>query len=437
MKVEAALRQCSRAPREHDCSLLHVNGTSQRLRIAITDYSGHAFPVQLSRELARRGHDVLHLHFADFLTPKGRLSVGSNDPWTLQIEGIKLDQPFAKYSFFRRRFQEIEIGKRIGNRIADFAPDVVVGCQLPLDALNQLVRRCGSDKWPFVFWQQDIYSTAISKILTKRLGLAGRLIGAFYRRVERRALKQSAAVVMIADDFLKALSATFGISRSNVHVIENWGPLAEIPRRSKCNAWSKRHGLENADVVLYSGTLGLKHDASKLLALAESLRSRPRSVVVVASEGLSADWLAAESKRRDLKNLLVLPFQPVESYPDVLASADVLVALLEADAGSFSVPSKVLSYLCAGRAIVLSAPSENLAFRIVQQSHAGRAVGCDESEAFIGAVRHLLDDEGARQRAAAFGRKYAETEFDILRIGSRFEKILAGVARPETKAVPG
>src|SRR5438309_10385705 len=91
-----------------------------RLRIVLCDYSGHPFQVQLSRELARRGHDVLHLHFADFLTPKGRLAVGPDDPPTLAIEAVSLDRPFAKNSLFRRYFQEIEIGRRIARRVVSF-----------------------------------------------------------------------------------------------------------------------------------------------------------------------------------------------------------------------------------------------------------------------------------------------------------------------------
>lgn len=45
------------------------------MRILICDYSGHPFQVELSRGLAARGHAVLHLHFADFQTPKGNLRV--------------------------------------------------------------------------------------------------------------------------------------------------------------------------------------------------------------------------------------------------------------------------------------------------------------------------------------------------------------------------
>lgn len=394
------------------------------MRIAITDYSGHPFQVRLSRELARRGHEVLHLHFADFLTPKGRLSVGPDDPSTLQIEAIKLDKPFAKYSLLQRRFQEVAVGKRIAQRIDTFGPDVVIGCNLPLDALDQLVRHCRSRNWPFVFWQQDVYSLAITRILAKKMGPLGQLVGWFYRRIERRALLQSAAVVVIANEFVDALRDHFGLSLGNVHVIENWAPLDEIEPRPRNNAWRHQHHLDDSDVVLYTGTLGLKHDASKLLSLAQALRTRPRSALVVASEGPSADWLAGEAQRNSLTNLVVLPFQPFDVYQDVLGSADVLIALLEADAGSFSVPSKVLSYLCAGRSIVVSAPRENLAFRIVERAKAGHAVSSDETAAFIEAVKQLLDDAQSRQAAAAAARAYAEKHFDIVSIGDRFEPIL-------------
>ena len=55
-------------------------------------------------------------------------------------------------------------------------------------------------------------------------------------------------------------------------------------------------------------------------------------------------------------SLRCLGFQPFEVLPDVLGSADVLVAILEPDAGVFSVPSKVLSYFCAGRPVLLAVP---------------------------------------------------------------------------------
>jgi len=66
-----------------------------------------------------------------------------------------------------------------------------------------------------------------------------------------------------------------------------------------------------------------------------------------------------EKKRNDASNLVVFPYQPLDRYAEVLASGDVLLGILNADAGVYSVPSKILSNLCAGRPILFSMPEED------------------------------------------------------------------------------
>ncbi|HTF92952.1 MAG TPA: glycosyltransferase family 4 protein [Verrucomicrobiae bacterium] len=394
------------------------------MRIVVADYSGHPFQVQLSRELSRRGHSVLHLYFAEFQTPKGRLSVGRDDPATLEIEPISLGMPFAKQNFIKRRSQEIAIGKKFESRISFFGPDVVVASNLPLDSLRIVANSAKTEKRAFVFWQQDIYSIAIDRILRDRWGLVGALIGKVYKSIERNVLRRSEAVIAISDDFLPYLRTEFDVSGDHIHVVENWAPLDEITPRPKDNPWARANGLADKDVVLYSGTLGMKHDPGQILAVAESLRDRPNTEVVVVSEGPAAAWLAQKARELQLRCLRVMRFQPFEVYSDALASADVLISILEASSGAFSVPSKILSYLCAGRAIVLSAPSENLASRIVERSNAGLVVPAGDNIAFTNAIRAFLDNPEQRKRAGQCGIVYSQGTFDIRAIGHRFEAIL-------------
>jgi glycosyltransferase involved in cell wall biosynthesis len=393
------------------------------LRICICDYAGHPFQVELSRELARRGHSVLHLHFAEAETPKGRLQVEAGDPDTLEIEAVSLGRPFAKHNLAKRIFQEMEVGRRIARRIAGFGADVVVGANLPLDALRSILAVCRKSSCPFVFWQQDIYSEAVAKILGQKYGLPGRAVGSYYRHMERRAAARSSAIVVIAADFVATLERDFGVDPAKIHVIENWAPLGEIAPGPEANAWSAAQGLDGKDVVLYTGTIGKKHDPAMILAVAQALRDRPNTTVVVASEGPSARWLAEQAGAQGLDCLKVLPFQPYESYPQVLATAKVLISVLEKDAGTFSVPSKILSYLCSGRAIVLSAPPENLASRIVQRAGAGVTSLPGDTGAFIAGVQALLDDAGRRAECGRAARAFAESRFAVDGIATRFERI--------------
>lgn len=393
------------------------------MRIAIVDYSGHAFPIQLSRSLAGKGHDVLHLHFSEFQSPHGRLEKHADDSTNLTVQPVSLGRPFPKYSLFKRRFEEIKIGKAFAARISAFRPDIVVACNCPLDCALQIGKSALKSGQRFVFWQQDIYSAAIRKILGRRFGGMGQAIGAYYNYMEKRIISMSHATIVISPDFLETIEKQFALPTSNVHVIENWAPLSEIPVCAKSNAWATRHGLADKKVILYSGTIGLKHDPQQIIDLAQSLRSEPDTRIVVISEGPFADWLANHAKESGLDNILVLPFQPFADFPNVLGTADVAIAVLEPDAGTFSVPSKILSYLCAGRPIVLSAPLENLAARIVTQSEAGAVVAAGNRTDFVAAVNALIGDATQRETAGSNARAYAERMFDIERIAGRFETI--------------
>ena len=112
--------------------------------------------------------------------------------------------------------------------------------------------------------------------------------------------------------------------------------------------------------------------------------------------------------------------------PDVMGSADVLVAILEPDAGVFSVPSKVLSYLCASRPVLLAVPKENLAAKIVAESGAGLVVEPTDIAGFCAAAQQLIRfSTDLREQSAKAARQYAETHFDIRNIGDQFEAILS------------
>lgn len=407
------------------------------MRIALCDYSGHPFQVQLSRELARRGHDLLHLYFSEFQTPRGRLAVRSDDPPSLAIEGVSLGRPFAKYAFLKRRFQEVRIGSRIAERIARFSPDLTIGCNLPLDALARVAGQSRKRGVPFVFWQQDIYSHAIARCLRSRHGALGSLVAAHYRALEGRLARTSDAVVVIAPEFADALEHGFGVDPHCIHSVENWAPLDEITPRAKDNGWSRRHGLTDRDVVLYSGTIGLKHDPTRLLEVARALRDRQRTSVVVVSEGPGASWLAEQAASEGLPDLRVLPFQPFETYPEVLGSADILVSILDGEAGAYSVPSKVLSYLCAGRAVALSAPLENLAARTVLAAGAGVVVPAATPLRLSHEIETLLREPERRASYAAAGRLYAERSFEIAAIADRFAEVLDAALDVHRKRDPG
>lgn len=396
------------------------------MRILVHDYAGHPFQVQLSRALARRGHAVLHAYCGSLPnTAHGAMRRLPGDPPTFEITGVRLRETLDKYAYVKRWRQENEYGRRIVEVSERFRPDVVLSGNTPLDAQHRLLEACRARGVRFVFWLQDLLGVAAHRVLRKKVPVAGEVVGRFYVRRERALLRRSDAVVMITGDFRPILRRA-GVPDERLHVIENWAPLDEMPLRARDNAWARAHDLVGRRVLLYSGNLGMKHNPALLVRLARRFRDEPDVRLVVVSEGLGAEWLRERKAELGLDNLRILGFQPFERFPDVLASADVLVALLEPDAGVFSVPSKVLSYLCAARPVLLAVPPENLAARIVTGHEAGFVTPPDDAGGFVAAAETLLSDAALRETLGRNARAYAERTFAIERIADAFERVLRG-----------
>src|SRR6201999_1065474 len=94
------------------------------LKILVHDYAGHPFQVNLSRELALRGHDVRHAYFHGDQGPKGRLARSNSDPEGLSFTGVSLAHPYDKASFVRRRFDDVSYGREVAKLVRSEKPDI-------------------------------------------------------------------------------------------------------------------------------------------------------------------------------------------------------------------------------------------------------------------------------------------------------------------------
>jgi colanic acid biosynthesis glycosyl transferase WcaI len=395
------------------------------MRILVHDYAGHPFQVHLSQRLANRGHDVTHAYFSENPGPKASFKQPADATSRLRFEGITIGKGYDKAALIKRRFDDREYGQRVAGLISSIRPDVVISGNTPTEAQSEILKASRIVQARFVYWLQDFYSIAVTVLMRRKIGVLGAPIGWFYRLLERHQLKNSDAVVAITDDFVP-LAASWSGSKSKVTVIENWAAIDDFPLLPKANAWSCKHECDRSVNFIYSGTLGLKHKPEFLTQLA--LRNWPDTSVVVAAEGVGVQQLTLARTARGLQGLKLLPLQLAEDLPKVLASADVLVAMIDNEAGRFSVPSKVQSYLCAGRPILLAAPRENLAARTVVRADAGIVVEPDDTVGFLAAAAKLRADADLRARLGANGRAYAERAFNLERIASMFEEVLSGAA---------
>lgn len=397
------------------------------MRILVHDFSGHPFQVQLSRELSRRGQDVVYSSCGAYVSGKGRLTAGPGE--TLEFQTIGDDIVFDKSNFVRRLFQEIRLGFELVRHVRAVRPDVALmsNVQVPTLVVFAVAMMLTRTRW--VLWHQDVYAVAIKSFAGAKLSKAFGIVASAFEVAERWCSRRAAAIVVIADSFVPVHQA-WGTA-DKVTVIPNWAPLDEIVPCDRKNDWAVEQQLDDTLTLLYSGTLGLKHDPALMVSLADQVRRAGRDVrLVVVNEGPAVELLQREADRLDVP-ITLLPFQPYERLSEVLATGDVLVVLLDQQAGAFSVPSKTLSYLCAGRPIVGLMPAENAAADLV--SRTGGAVFAPSAGDLPAAARwvvEVLGDSERRDEIGAAARELAESEFAMSTCADRFETVLSSVGGP-------
>jgi len=396
------------------------------MEVIVHDFSGHPFQAELSRKLAGRGHTVEHVSAEQYVSGKGHLEHQDDDPDSLTFSSIKLDLPFKKYAPLARLRWERAYAHEWIAQLRTSSAEVVIACNLPLITLYLFSRHAKRRKLPWVLWHQDIYSFALADELRRKLPrplawLGGKVLVGLEARCARRA----AHVVAIGDAF-EGVYRDWHVPAGHVSVIPNWAPLDKIFPVDRDNA--RTADLFDADAALrlvYAGTLGRKHNPRLLIDLLTTVRSNGIDAqLAVISEGEAADDLATIARDEKLP-VRILPFQPAADLPNVLGAADVLVALLEPDATKFSIPSKVLSYMAAGRPILGLMPADNPAALDIRDSGGFVADPTDVgAKAGAGWLADLTGDRTAQADIGQRTRATAERKFDVDKVAREFEQIL-------------
>lgn len=220
-----------------------------------------------------------------------------------------------------------------------------------------------------------------------------------------------AAVVTVHSPGNKEHVISRGGSEKRIHVIYNWVDSDLIYPSPKINEFSRKYGLEDRFVVSYAGTMGWAQDMGTIITCANRLRDQTNILFVLVGDGVEKEKSQVKGIDLGLTNILWLPIQPLTIYPEILASSDISLINLHPELHTPVVPSKLLSIMAAGRAVVASLPKESDARRIITDANCGICVDAGDGEALAEAIIKLESDKRLLSEMGHRGRDYIEAHF--------------------------
>jgi len=403
------------------------------MRILIYSYNYHPEPIgiaplmtELAEGLVNRGHKVRvvtampnypqrHIYPGYrgklYLTEqKQGVAIQRSYVWIRPKPGL-LDRLLFEASFVLTSFVQA---------LNSWRPDVILITVPPLAvsvpaALLGKIRRC-----PVVLNLQDILpEAAVHTGLLKNKALIQ-----VFARLEKFAYRTANKISVITDGFIDNLLSK-DVPASKLELIPNWVDINFIRPLPKDNAFRASHQLAGKFVVLYSGNIGLTQGLETVIETATCLSHIPDITFVIVGEEKALKGLENYCKTCGADNVVLLPFQPREQLPEMLAAADVGLVMQKHNVISFNMPSKIQLLLASGRPIIASVPASGTAARAVQKSGGGIVVPPEDPQALAEVILDLYQYPDKAEQLSVQGREYAIANYSFEEALNRYEKLFA------------
>lgn len=320
---------------------------------------------------------------------------------------------FAPYALRGRKFDAVFV----------YAPSPLLQA-LPAVYISWLKRA------PLVLWVQDIWPDALvaTGFIKSRwiLGIVGLAVRYIYRFSNS---------ILIQSEGFRASVERWTRKHERIRYFPNSAedtypelkrPIANIQLAEEVAA---------SFSVVFAGNIGTAQSCETIIEAAKLLQRVPAIKFYLVGSGSMADSVSENIVDGRLKNVAMTGQVPAEDMSVIFASASVLLLTLRDDAAlSSTIPSKLQSYLAAGKPVIASCNGE--AASVVTKANAGLACPAGDASALADAVLQLFQmTPEERVRLGENGRAHFEAHYRLQRrvteLVTHFEDVVTRHKCPE------
>ncbi len=274
---------------------------------------------------------------------------------------------------------------------------------------------------PFVFEIRDLwpeFAIAIGVLKNKTIIRMSYWLESFlYRHADK--------IVVNSPGFIPFVQQQGG---KDIELIPNGVEPDMFDPQANGKAFRTTHGLADDFVVLYAGAHGISNDLDVLLAAAEQTLPEKEIKYVFVGDGKEKPRLQQLAAEHHLVNVLFLPAVAKNEMAEIVAAADICVAILKPlELYKTTYPNKVFDYLAAGRPIVLAI--DGVIREVVEAAGAGKFVSPGNSNEMAKVIVELYKDRATTRQMGLNGRKYVCKHFDRSQMAAQFESLFQTLMR--------
>jgi len=400
------------------------------------EVSGAVLVTELAADLARRGHEVT------VVAPVPNYPLGVVFPgyrnalyqveW---IDGVRVVRIWSyispdKAAWKRVLFFGTFCCSAFWGGLFAGRPDILISYSppLPLGTPAWLLSRVWNIPW--VLHIMDLYpEAAVAAGL-----LRSRSLISIFSKQARFYYRHARHIAVISDRFRQIIEG-LGIPGEKISLIPVWADPWNIFPAEKENSFRRKHHIDGKFVVMYAGNMGFTSSLEDVLDASRILKEDPEVQFVFVGEGVLKKHLMKRASQQGLDRILFLPYQPRESFNEMMAAADVSLVTLNTKSSSYSLPSKTFNIMASGRPLLAVTPDDSELARIVSSAGCGLHIPPHDPQRLAEAIHSMKKDRVDLERMGSNGRAEVERTYCRSACVDSYEKMLEDLLNRPTPAI--
>jgi glycosyltransferase involved in cell wall biosynthesis len=271
---------------------------------------------------------------------------------------------------------------------------------------------CWTRRARLVLWVQDLWP----EVLTAMGFVKNPIVLKLVDRLVRLIYNHSDIILIQSEGFRSSITQR----------VNDASKIRYFPNASELNSTSSsKEGLEQYNELLndlrrnfsvvFAGNIGIAQSCETIVNAAEHIKELSNIRFFIIGDGTEALSLKQMIHSKGLSNVVMVEAIPAQSMSAIYnASSVLLLTLRNHKAFSATIPSKLQSYMIAGKPIVASVNAEGEVARCMLQSRAGIVCSPENPKALAKAVLDIHDmSEKDRLELGLNGKKYSNSHFNL------------------------
>ena len=390
----------------------------------------------LCEYLVRQGHDVAVITGFPF-APRWKRWPAYRGKWTMheRLDDVEVQRvthfvPNRPGQMIQRLLLEGSFCltaalAALGQRRSQWDVVLYVGAQPSLAMLVRLI--ASLKRTPYVVKITDLAAQAAQDVGIVKSHWLFNLLASF----ENAAYQKASGAIVLCASFRDALIAQ-QFPADHIRIIYDSVDLALVHPLDDGDGFRASKGLAaNSFVVLFSGSMGLKQALTNVVEAARRLHGAQSDVKwVLVGDGELRPAVERQVAEYQLEETVrLLPLQPEDQMASMFAAADVLLLNQVSNVKDTVIPSKLLTYMAAGRPVLAAVNPNSQAAVLLRDAQGGLIVPPEDPAALAEGVNLLRADPDMRAQMGRRNRVYAEQHFDQRKIVAAQEAFLLEIVR--------